>query len=201
MNLFPRICCLAVMASLCAACSLAPEVVKPQLSMPSEWPSKLIEKTNAGQSEELSIKWWKRFGDPVLDALIDEAFAHNRDLSAALSRIQSAKAKLNVSRADLLPRIDGKAQASPMYYDGKRAVELPYGASFAASWEIDLWGKYRNLAEAQKAEYLSTEAAYEGVKLALAGQVATSYFTVQMLERKKHHFSLFQHHQLIEHNF
>ena len=51
-----------------------------------------------------------------------------------------------------------------------------------ASFELDLWGKYRRLSEAARAQLLSTMAAKDTVLLSLTAQVASTYFTLLSLD-------------------
>jgi len=36
--------------------------------------------------------WWRTFGDPQLDALVDRAIANNLDLNIALANVREARA-------------------------------------------------------------------------------------------------------------
>lgn len=55
-----------------------------------------------------------------------------------------------------------------------------YGASLGvSSWELDLWGKYRNKAASARADLLSTEAARDAVRLSVAGNTAKTYFQLR----------------------
>ena len=39
----------------------------------------------------IAADWWKQFGDPQLDALVDEALRSNRDLARAMARIDESR--------------------------------------------------------------------------------------------------------------
>src|SRR6266496_6773079 len=51
-------------------------------------------------------RWWTEFGDPTLDKLVDEALANNLDVAAAMARVESARAQIKLSQADLFPTAD-----------------------------------------------------------------------------------------------
>ena len=53
-----------------------------------------------------TTQWWQRYGDPQLDALLDEALANNPSMSAAQARLARANAAVSSARAPLLPRVD-----------------------------------------------------------------------------------------------
>ncbi len=58
------------------------------------------------------IAWRDFFGDPRLLGLIEQALENNRDLRAAVARIDEAAALRRIARADRLPAIDANASAS-----------------------------------------------------------------------------------------
>ena len=91
--------------------------------------------------------WWKRFDDPVLDQLIDNALRQSPDIRTALSRIASARASKNIERSGLFPALNASASGSGSRTE-VRATDVTtttenYGASLDATWEIDLFGKQR----------------------------------------------------------
>ena len=56
--------------------------------------------------------WWKQFNDPVLDGLVDEAIASNRDLAVAYERVTQARAARRGARSGLLPSVEAGASFS-----------------------------------------------------------------------------------------
>ena len=48
--------------------------------------------------------WWTIFGDPTLDALIDEALAHNTDVAVAAARVAEARAQARDRRVRIACR-------------------------------------------------------------------------------------------------
>ena len=55
---------------------------------------------------------------------------------------------------------------------------------FAATWEIDFWGKYRRGIESDRASYLGTIASYDDALVTLIGDVASSYVNIRTLEER-----------------
>ena len=97
-------CCLIALG-LTAGCSLAPDYRRPPLELPPAW-------NNAGAEalpETLEVRWWRRFDDAALNALVEETLNHNRDLAAAAARVDYARAQMGIARAELLPLIGGQA--------------------------------------------------------------------------------------------
>ncbi len=174
------IACAGFCLLLVSGCSLAPDYQRPQMDLPEVWTQ-----AGAGRAEALAVQWWKRFNDPVLDALIEEALANNRDMAAALARVDYARARLGLARADQLPSVNGQMALQPTYVDGEKSLSTaPYSAAFSASWELDFWGRYRNLSRSAQAQLLATEAAQDALRLSLAAQTAKVYFQLRAAEDK-----------------
>lgn len=130
-------------------------------------------------------RWWTRFDDPALDALVAEALAHNLDLRAAMARIDLAHANLLLAQAPLYPSVDlgvdaGRSRMSLVGSQplpaGSAAISNDYRVALYASYEVDLWGRYRNSAAAAKSELLATQYARETVHATVASETARAYF-------------------------
>ena len=175
-----RLLCLCLLFVL-GGCSLAPEYQRPVLETPLAW-----KEDGKGQVREvLEMQWWRRFNDPVLTALIEEALVYNRDLAAAMARVDYARAQLGLARAERFPNIGGQAVSNQTWVDHNRITQgtsSPYSAGFMASWELDFWGKNRNASEAARAQMLGTEEALRGLQLSIAAQTANAYFSVASLD-------------------
>lgn len=161
-----------------SSCSFAPDYNRPHLELPEAWVS------SPGTGVPASMQWWKRFNDSILDILVEEALQHNRDLIAAVARVDYAQAQLGVARSDLFLHLSGNAQATPVWVDHKKATngEPPYSANFLASWEVDIWGKIRNAKDAAFSQLMATEAEKEGVFLSIVAQTANAYFLLRSLD-------------------
>lgn len=162
---------------LLAGCSFAPEYQRPKMEMPSAW-------RNEVQGETPDVRWWRRFEDPVLTELVEEALTANRDIAAAAARVDYARSQLGLARAEQLPLLSGQGRAVPTWVDNTRAGvgESTHAGLFNAAWELDFWGKYRNAAEAARAQLLGTEAAQAGMRLSIAAQTANGYFLLRSLD-------------------
>jgi multidrug efflux system outer membrane protein len=130
-------------------------------------------------------RWWERFNDPALTKLIDEALASNLDLQAAIARIELARAQVKLAQADLYPNLNLGVDAGRSRSTQVGINPLPSGFSATgndvrialnASYEVDLWGKYRTATRAAQSELLATEYARETVQTVVAAEVARTYF-------------------------
>lgn len=167
-----------VVSMFLSGCSFAPDYVRPQLELPETW------SLSSEKGVPASTQWWTRFNDSILDSLVQEALQYNRDLIAAIARVDYARAQLGLSRAAFFPLISGNASTTPVWVNHKKETsgEAPYSATFSASWELDLWGKIRNAKDAALLQLLATESAQQGLFLSIAGQTATNYFLLISLD-------------------
>ncbi len=170
---------------LLAACAADPGYQRPDMDLPASWPSK------PGDARPVATApgghWWKIYGDPVLDKFEEEALAHNADAQVALAKVLEARALLGLADADRNPAVSANAKgsrtgsslatASPRPANSPRAQNSAR-VTLDASYELDLWGKYRHASEASRAEMLAAESARDAVQLTLAAQVAQQYFAL-----------------------
>lgn len=176
----PRPLIAATALLLAAGCTMGPDYARPDLAMPPAF------RAVAPQGEAASVAdlpWWELFEDPKLQALVVEAIANNRDLRAAIARIEQARGIRQTVRSEFFPQLGFSGAVS----DGKNEFggsPSPNGGETRASgyavlnafWEIDLWGRVRRADEAALARILATEEAWRGLVLSLVSEVATIYF-------------------------
>lgn len=152
-------------------------------------------------------RWWDTLGDATLSRLVDDALAHSPNIDAAQARIREARARLDRSRADLLPN----ASASGTYLraqlpgaglgsltdsssdddgdsgsgsdegesdKGSSSLEF-YNIGANVSWEPDLFGGKRRGVEAARATIGQRYADLADAQVALSAQVAQSYVNLR----------------------
>src|SRR5690242_8938095 len=121
--------------------------------------------------------WWTEFDEPALTALVDEALTNNLDLQAAMARIESARAQVELAQADLYPLVTIGADASRSRSTQVGTNPLPpgfaatgndYRLGLNASYEVDLWGKYRTSTRAAQNDLLASEFGRETVRTSVA---------------------------------
>jgi len=136
--------------------------------------------------------WWTGFDDPMLVTIVQRALAQNLDLSAALARVQQARAAAAGAGADLLPTLDvnGGASWSHASLQSPSAIVAKGSPAFnrdgheytlgpAASWEIDLFGGLRRGAAAATAEAQAAEADGVGTRITVAADAADAYLQIR----------------------
>lgn len=134
--------------------------------------------------------WWRRFHDPVLDALITDALRSSTTVRAALEKITEYRARRNVEAANLFPSLTASQSGSGTRTDsritGTTFNTESYKASFNTSWQVDLFGKqYQNL-KAAGADLEKVRENYYGAQVTLASDVATAYVALRSAEGQLH---------------
>ena len=131
------------------------------------------------------LKWWNIFQDPVLDTLIKYALVNNNDLLIAAQNVEQARLGLKIQQSELWPKFDMSAQASRGNYAGFKMESVSNNFSLvgSVSWELDIWGKYRRMNEAARANFLATGYGLQFLKISLISAVASTYF--MLLENRE----------------
>jgi multidrug efflux system outer membrane protein len=182
-----RLLVLALMILL-GGCMVGPDYVRPVVDVPAAF---RYEDKNA--KETANTEWWKQFQDPVLNGLIGEALANNRNIKIAVANIEQAAAVLVQTRSPLYPQVGYGGSAARERASEARTLPVPsvipnpqtsYQVLASASWEIDLWGRIRRLSESAQAELLATEEAWHGVILSLVASVASDYIQLLGLDQQ-----------------
>jgi len=131
--------------------------------------------------------WWKRFGDPQLDRLMDEALASNPTLRVAQARSRKALAYAQTADAALYPRVDGSAQIIRQRYPEHGLIPPPFAGSMETdaqlqatlSFDLDLWGKNRSAYAAAVGLAKAAEVDTYAARLALSVNIAQAYVELQ----------------------
>jgi multidrug efflux system outer membrane protein len=135
-------------------------------------------------------QWWLLFQDPTLDDLVTRALAANQDLRAAAARVEQARAAAGIVRSDYWPQIAAAGGVLRERTSATTEMVFPdsttttYRTPLSVSWEIDLFGRIRNLSASARADAESSLASFESVRLALTSEVATNYFSLRALDEE-----------------
>jgi multidrug efflux system outer membrane protein len=175
---------LALIVSACALTACVGEPYsRPDLSVPAQHRFAL-----AQSQAPADAMWWARLGDPTLDALVTEALANNEDLRIAAARVDQFQGAKVSTRAPLFPTIGytgstGQESRSELVY-GPGADESRNfsSAGITAGWELDVWGRVRNLTAAADADWRASEADRRATVLQLVSAVVSGYVTLLSLD-------------------
>lgn len=180
---------LATTGIILGGCTLAPEYTKPQAPIAAQWPQgDAYKNENAQEPSESAIPELSRqefFPDNHLQEIIETALHSNRDLRLAALNVERIQAMYGIQQAELFPVVGvtggGEKQglSSDFVSAGDSRTSEQYSMNMGiASWEIDFFGRIRNLSESALDEYLATEQARRSVQIVLVSEVARVYLTL-----------------------
>jgi NodT family efflux transporter outer membrane factor (OMF) lipoprotein len=164
--------------SLSAGCALH-EVPPKAPVLPAAFDNRSIENQQPWPSQD----WYKGFGSPELQALIDQAAGSNLDLTMARARVKQADARARQAHAAILPSVDANGNANYLAghsVDGT-AHETDWSALLSASYEVDFWGKNRATARSASLLAQASKADRDTIALTTLAGVANGYFQVLSL--------------------
>ena len=84
---------------LLSGCDVGHDYARPALDMPAAYRATAETAAAAWPAAD----WWQGFRSPELNALIEQARAHNFDIAAAIARVRQADAQVRIAGAPLLP--------------------------------------------------------------------------------------------------
>ncbi|MDP9128033.1 MAG: efflux transporter outer membrane subunit [Pseudomonadota bacterium] len=165
------------------ACSLAPDYKVPAAAVPSAYKESVPGAWVEVRPEDLPSEgaWWTAFHDPQLNDFEESLTQANQNLKAALALYDQARAAANISRAAYFPSITAHIGATREQISNTLANQPShrlyndFTAGADLSYEIDLWGRVRNLVAANEAQAAASAADLAGVALSLHAQLAIDY--------------------------
>ena len=192
-------------ASLLGGCNLAPKYVRPLGAAPERFPEGgVYPAARSDAPADIALVGWRDFfTDPRLVAVIETGLANNRDLRVAAANVLQARAQYRVQRADQLPAITANGSAtytnSPLGAGGGTGVGTGTGVGGGtgagagttstdfsiysanvgfSSFELDLFGRLRNLSRAAQERYLASEEAARTARISLIAEIGTAWATM-----------------------
>lgn len=177
----------ALGATMLGGCNLAPHYVRPAVAAPATLPQGgVYPAAAAGTVAAADLAWKDFFTDPALRQVIAMGLENNRDLRVAVANIAQARAQYGVQRADRVPSLSASGsatyqrsangfQTSPTR---DRESHVFSGQVGISSFELDFFGRVRNLSEAALQTYLATAEAQRTTRISLISEIATAYATL-----------------------
>lgn len=170
------------LALLLAGCvNLAPKYERPAAPVAGAFPT--VEGTVASgnpvaNQAPAGIAWQHFFLDARLQQLITLALSNNRDLRVAVLNIEQARAAYGIQRANQFPTISAVAAENRATTGRNQPLSSTYEAGLSVSaFELDFFGRLRNLTAAAQSQFLATEESRKTVQISLIAQVANTYLT------------------------
>ncbi|MCH2141747.1 MAG: TolC family protein [Phycisphaerales bacterium] len=150
----------------------------PKRTMPAITPPESYAST--GGVQRPPTEWWTAFGDEMLDRHVDLALESNLDLRQAWSRLAQAAATARIAGAPILPEINLTSTAARSRGDaGGITYTSSWVVGFGLGWEVDLWRRIANRAEAAVLAAAASRQDVEHTALMLSGTVTDTWFTIR----------------------
>ncbi|CAN7469661.1 efflux transporter outer membrane subunit [Phenylobacterium sp. LjRoot164] len=170
-------------------CSFAPRYEQPIPPVAATFPT--YDAPPAGAIKATQVGWRDFFDDPRLEIVIATALANNRDLAVSVAQVEQARAQYHIARSAQLPNVNLEASGARARQPGDVSVtgqpitaesyDLDLGIS---AFELDFWGRVRNLSDAARYSYLASVEGQRAFRLALIRQVAIAYMTLRENEER-----------------
>jgi len=188
MSILPRLIAGASSLALAACATTGPSLSPPQVPAAAQAP--FVEARSPGVVGAVPREdWWRLYNDPVLDALVQQALAANKDIAVAVANLDAARASLRAARGDRLPQTDvnGGAQygrPSGLERAPGQHADWALSAGLNLAYEVDLFGRVRNNVRAARADVSAAEADRDAVRVEVAAETARAYADILSSERE-----------------
>jgi len=157
-----------------ASCASAPVFDADQVlpAAPDRWAS-------APQSDGAVVTrdWIAALDAPALSPFVEEAFRSNPSLAQSLARYDAALASARIAGASRLPSINAGVDYTRTEVNAGGGADT-FSLGLSSSWEVDLWGRVRNSANAADLDADAAAADLRAAQLSVAGLVAKSWFAL-----------------------
>jgi NodT family efflux transporter outer membrane factor (OMF) lipoprotein len=177
-------------AAILAGCSLAPDYRVPTVAIPTAF-KETGPWTQAAPADQLRRgAWWQAYGDPLLNRYEAQLQDASPTLAEAVARYDTARALAQQASAAGLPSLGADTQISRNRQSNDRPLrganqpDIYSGDTLglSADYELDLWGRVRNLVAAGRAEAQASAADLESVRLSLEAELANDYVRLRSLD-------------------
>ena len=191
-----------IMALTLSACTLGPDYQRPDLPTPASFKQAEGWKPATPSDHFLGGTWWQIYQDQPLNELVERLNVSNQNLAVAEAQYRQARALVRGARAGFFPSLSGNAgktrsgrgegssttrlpDGSTVTTGGGGGISTSYDLSFAASWELDLWGRLRRGLESSRASMQASSADLAAVRLSLQSELVQNYLQLRVLDAQK----------------
>lgn len=141
------------------------------------------------------VDWHAFFADPQLVGLIDLAMANNQELNITVQEMIIANTEVMARRGDIYPSLSGglgaglersgryTSQGMSDEHNGVPADLQDYSIGLSASWEVDIWGRLRDSADASMYRYFASAEGRNFMITRLVTEIANHYYELLALDR------------------
>ena len=170
-------CAAAVLSLTLAACQTAHMPEPTRVEQAVAWDESVAEQYSVDEA------WWQQYHDAQLNQLVETALTNNIDLQKAALTAEQALYNARAAGTDLVPSLSGSlsGSASKNIKDGGPSSRS-YGGQVGLSYEVDLWQRLRDAADAKAWTYRASEQDIATAKLSLINATVNAYFELVYLQ-------------------
>lgn len=158
--------------------------------------------TTGGNHALLQEPWWRTYGNPELNSLVDQALKNNWDIRQAAARVMEVRSQFFQTKADRFPSLNLQATAQrqrqtvhipvPVFQgttiqiqnQQKRETTDAFSLSLPLSYELDLWGRLARAEESARASLLEAQENRRAIAQAVVAETVTLYLNSEAIERR-----------------
>jgi multidrug efflux system outer membrane protein len=177
-------------ALLLAGCASAPVATPDALpAIPAAYKEGAIRWSVAPPAEaQPRGAWWKAFGDPVLDELVERAGNANTGIAQAAARLAQARAVLRATDAERAPQASlgaGVSRQGGGVANAAGTAGTLASAGANLSYELDLFGRLAKASDAAALDAKAQQALLQSTRLLVQANVAQTYFALRALDNER----------------
>ncbi|WP_159566371.1 Cu(I)/Ag(I) efflux RND transporter outer membrane protein [Budvicia diplopodorum] len=165
---------LITLLALAGCTSLAPGYQRPDMPVPNSFSASrnaLVESTGMEDTG-----WRSFFLSPQLKQVIALSLTHNQDLRTASLKVAEAAAQYSLIDAERYPQLNGSSNATYSGgFDSQSTTTHQYSVGMALSFELDFFGRLKNMSEAEQQRFFASQQAQRAVHILVVSNVAQSY--------------------------
>jgi len=178
---------ITLIMTLLTGCAVGPDYEPAEIDTGAGW----TQTGAAGAVTDADLaRWWRRFGDPTLDRLVESALAQNLDIREAAARVSEVRALRDAAAGGYWPTANVNTSLSRrrLSNNGPFPVgKLPgyprnqtvYELGFDASWELDVFGGTRRAVEAADARLEAANELLRAARLSVVAETARVYLALR----------------------
>lgn len=179
----------SALAAAAIACLLAGCVSTPlpnlDVDLPARWRLAPVDGVQVDIAKPApapeSGNWWKAFGEPQLDALVEEALATNLDLGQAQARLRAARILHARADAPLRPNLHLRT-SDPIDPDASASFLL---AGFDSTWELGLLGRSEAIHRLARADVGTAQADVRAARVSVTAEVAREWVELRSAQQRE----------------
>ena len=167
---------------MCNSCSIHKKCIAPEAL-----PDQIVNEIESDSTCIADTHWSEIFTDPLLQDLINQTLAYNKDLLSATARVQELEKLHRIAKADFFPTIGAEGYIEHETHNltsNNETLDLEVAAKLTLSWEADFFGRIRWAKKEALANYLKTADGQKALQTTLIANVSSAYYQLMALDNE-----------------